>query len=225
MINLSTTILDPLEPTQHKTLFIFLHGWGSNGNRLLHVGQKFQEKIPGAKCYFPNAPLPCELHAHEYAWFPTRDVATGNRFPNEILQNSIANAISTIKPWIGDIQNQEKVPPEHTYLIGFSQGAMMSLHLGLTYQGLVKGVIAYSGGLLGKTEWENVDTDVSYTLIHGRDDTIVLLDQFHFAKDVLEKHPLDYQGYIIDNLDHSINDQGIDYGIERVLASMETSRK
>ncbi len=221
MSDIQTIILNSSTDALKKVLIIFFHGWGADNTNMVDLGEEFSKFIPGAVCYFPNGVIPCEMNPMGRAWFDLHDTKTGIRFSNEILQSKMASILPKIKDLIQDAQKKENIPPERTFLVGFSQGAMLSLHLGLTYSNLIKGVIAYSGGLLGKNDWENPDSKVSYLLIHGQDDMVVQVSQFYFAKQVLEENNLPHQGFVFENLEHTIHQKGVILGHEFIQKELK----
>ena len=213
MLYFQGKILEPSQTSEKKVLIIFLHGWGADNNSLLDLGHALQHEIPQAKCYFPNALHTCEMNPYGYSWFPLYE-ESGKTIPNEMLEKKAEIAAHDVAYWIMDVQKNEEVPPERTFLVGFSQGAMLSLYLGLSYTNLVKGVLAYSGGLLGKSSWLKPDIETSYQLIHGDADTVVPIEELYFATQVLTSYKLNHNSIVIKNLEHSINQEGFIKGLE-----------
>lgn len=221
MSDIQTIILNSGTATLKKALIIIFHGWGADNNNMADLGEEFLNFIPDAVCYVPNGIIPCEMNPRGRAWFDLHDPSTGIRFSNDILQSKMASILPKIKDFIQSAQKKENISPDQTFLVGFSQGAMLSLHLGLTYPNLIKGVVAYSGGLLGKNDWKNPDPKVSYLLIHGQDDMVVQVSQFHFTKQVLQENNLQHQGIVFENLEHTIHEKGVILGYEFIQKELK----
>ncbi len=213
MLNFQGKILEAPVKSEKKALIVFLHGWGADSSSLLDLGHAFQAGVPEAKCYFPNGPRPCEMNPYGHAWFRLYK-SSGERLPNEVLQKKAESAASDVAYWIIDVQKNEKILPERTFLVGFSQGAMLSLYAGLSYPKLVKGVVSYSGGLLGKSMWLNPDPFTCYAIIHGDADTVVPVNELHFASQVLGTYKLNHKNIVVKKLEHSINQEGFIKGLE-----------
>jgi phospholipase/carboxylesterase len=207
---------NPLENdvvTTGKVLIIFFHGWGADGDNLLDLGTVFQNHIPESKCCYPSAAFPTEMNSGGRAWFTLYDANTGKMLPNDILQKNISKALPPLVKWIKELQKTKHVSYEKTFLVGFSQGAMMALYLGLNNPKLARGIIAYSGSLLGKKEWDNVDAETAYLLVHGEQDMVVPVTELYAANRVLKNYNLNYQELVISDLEHSINEEAVLNGL------------
>ncbi|WP_218081222.1 alpha/beta hydrolase [Anthocerotibacter panamensis] len=128
-----TPALTWLETTSssHPThLLIALHGMGTTGQDLQPLADAFQ--LPNTRFIFPTAPL--AMGAHAYQWYELSD-------PGRHIPQSVAQLHHLVA------QLHEHYGPLPTILLGFSQGAVMTLEAGLTLQPRPIALVALSGYL------------------------------------------------------------------------------
>jgi len=84
--------------------------------------------------------------------------------------------------------------PARTYILGFSQGAMMSLTLLLTRPALVAGVVAHSGRYVTELDAKLAPVEAlagkSILLLHGRKDPVLPVEQSRKALERLKALPV-----------------------------------
>ncbi len=196
-----------------KYLVIFLHGYGSNGANLLDLAYEFAHILPDAHFISPNAPQSWEGgFVDAYQWFslanigPERDlgkISSEIKKTSEILDKFIQNQLKRFN-----------LSEKDLFLIGFSQGAMMSMYKGLTLPQKPAGIISYSGKLiLPESLGEKIITKPDVCLVHGKMDSVVPFANFIEAKDHLEKLQIPFESHIINELDHSIDLRAIRAGL------------
>ena len=124
MASLSGSRLPPLKGKATE-LVVLLHGYGADGEDLIGLAPHWQDMLPGAEFVAPNAPERVPGAAKGYQWFPIARLD-----PHEMRDGVLAAA-----PRIAEFLEAElarlALPPERLALVGFSQGAMLALHLGL----------------------------------------------------------------------------------------------
>ena len=96
------------------------------------------------------------------------------------------------------------------FLVGFSQGTMLAIYTSLREKLL--GVVGYSGAFLGNIPNEEIKNN-DYLLLHGQNDTIVPITKMHNAIDKLEPIANTLIKKIYNDLEHSINEEGIIEGL------------
>ncbi|MCS6761600.1 MAG: hypothetical protein MO846_06175 [Candidatus Devosia symbiotica] len=76
--------------------------------------------------------------------------------------------------FLTDLWVQTRIAPEQTLLVGFSQSAMMALHVGLSLPQRLMGIVAFSGALLPPEGFCSATTGHSpVCLVHGDADSVV----------------------------------------------------
>ena len=108
-----------------KQLVVFLHGYGADGNDLIDIGRAWQQLLPDAAFVSPHAPRPCGQAPMGREWFPLTF-----RDPNE-RWTGVNAAAPVLNGFIDAELKRRGLTDSALALVGFSQGTMMSLHVGL----------------------------------------------------------------------------------------------
>jgi phospholipase/carboxylesterase len=137
--------LNELTPVSGKAnkLVVLLHGYGSDGKDLIALAPILSQTLPDAYFISPNAPFPCEIEGSTgYQWFSLYGPEGTNR------AEGMAKVLPIITDLIGYKLDALHLSWSDVILIGFSQGAMVSMTLALESPGEVMGVVAFSGMLV-----------------------------------------------------------------------------
>ena len=188
-----------------KFLVFFLHGWGSDGNDLIQIGEIWKSKLPDTTFIAPNGPEVCGGNPHGRQWF-------------DILSNNDAEALKglhqsylDLKIFIDTYLKKYRLADDKYFLVGFSQGTMLAIYTSLREKLL--GVVGYSGAFLGSLPNKEEIKNNDYILLHGQNDTIVPITKMHNAVKQLEPIAKTLIKKIYNDLEHSINDEGIIEGL------------
>lgn len=198
----------PLSNEAPKQLFIFLHGYGSNGEDLISLTPFFRQHFPYAQFISPDAPYQCEMSAFGYQWFSLLDhsepaMRAGAEYVLPILDNFIDQQLERFM-----------LKPKDLVLIGFSQGTMMSLYSALRRKKNIAAVVGFSGSLLGADLLdEEMKSKPPICLVHGMDDDVVPFECMGKAEEVLERHNVEIESHSRPNLSHSIDELGLQAAI------------
>src|SRR5690349_21159626 len=130
--------LDP-RGGQAKRLVVFLHGYGADGNDLIDIGRAWQALLPDTAFVSPHAPEPCGQAPMGRQWFPLF-----TRAPNERWDGA-RKAAPVIDRFLDAELARRKLPPSALALVGFSQGTMMALQVGLRRAAPPTAIVGYSG--------------------------------------------------------------------------------
>ena len=107
-------------------------------------------------------------------------------------------------------------------LVGFSQGTMMALHVGLHRPRTLAGIVGYSGMLADEAALAAPHaTRPPILLIHGDADPMIPVAAFHQAKAALASNGFVVESHVSPGLGHSIDLPGLQLGgrfLARVLA-------
>lgn len=120
--------------TKASKALILLHGRGGTARGILSLADAFCDDQ-----YYIAAP-----QAPNSTWYP-------HSFMEEEKLNEpyLSTSIEFIKHLID--KTAEHIPLDQIYLMGFSQGACLSLEVASRHAAKYGGVIAFTGGLIGKT--------------------------------------------------------------------------
>src|SRR5712691_9791367 len=106
-------------------LVILLHGLGADGEDLIGLQQYWGRLVPEAAFVAPNAPFPCDMAPYGYQWFSVQD-----RTPDSVLAG-VRAAAPFLDALIDNALTERGLEDSDLALVGFSQGTMMSLFVGL----------------------------------------------------------------------------------------------
>lgn len=190
-----------------EQLVIFLHGIGADGNDLIGLAPYFQRSLPHARFISPNAPFRFEMAPFGYQWFSLQD------FTDEARLAGAQRAAPSLNAFIDAELAKDGLGDENLALIGFSQGAMMSLHVGLRRPKAMAGIISYSGILVGRDLLEiEMQSRPPIMLTHGTEDPVLPFPFMAQAEDGLKSLGLEVEAHARPGLPHGIDDECIRLG-------------
>ncbi len=198
-----------------KYLIIMLHGWGSDKYDLISL----DFNIDNLHYLSVNAPYECDS-GFGYQWFSLEDMNV-NSIIKEIRNNYIV-----LEKFIEEQSMKLNIDYNHIFLLGFSQGAMMSLYTGIRLNKKLAGIISLSG-LLPDTIDNLKNSQImkqNILLLHGTDDNVVPFNYFLDTKKLFDILNFNIEAHSINDLQHSINNEEIDIiksFIERNIGAAE----
>lgn len=196
--------LQPLSGTTRK-IVLLLHGFGSNGADLISLAPHWQRQCPDALFLAPNAPQRCGPGG--YQWWPL------SAFSPQALAAGATSAAPAIDAFIDRKLDQYGLGEADLAIVGFSQGTMMALHVGLRRARPVAAIVGYSGMLTGAAELAGLPiVKPPVLLIHGAADPIVPVAALHAAKADLERVGIAVSGHVSPGLGHSVDETGLELG-------------
>jgi phospholipase/carboxylesterase len=206
--------LEPRAGAAARKLVVFLHGYGADGNDLIEIGRAWQPLMPDAAFVSPHAPEPCGGAPMGRQWFPLTF-----RDPDERWKG--VNAAAPILNRFLDAElARRKLPPSALALVGFSQGTMMALHVGLRRVTAPAAIVGYSGlfVLPENTEPEVVAAEVKsrppVLLIHGDRDELIPVQALFQATQDLAALEVPAEWHISPGIGHGIDQEGLRHGGE-----------
>jgi phospholipase/carboxylesterase len=207
-----------------RQLVIFLHGYGADGNDLIDIGRAWQGLLPDAAFVSPHAPRPCGQAPMGREWFPLTF-----RNPEE-RWTGVNQAAPVLESFIDTELKRRNLPSTAVALVGFSQGTMMSLHVGLRRPVAPAGIVGYSGMLVMP---ENVAPDTfaaeirshpPVLLIHGDADPLIPVQALFHAAQGLAALGVPVEWHTSAGIGHGIDQEGLRQGGE-FLRKCFASRK
>ncbi len=201
-----------------RQIVLLLHGYGSNGADLISFAQMWQAALPDALFLAPNAPQSCGHQA--YQWWPL------TAFTPQALAAGAASAAGSIDAFIDRKLDQYGLTDESLAIVGFSQGTMMALHVGLRRREQVAAVVGYSGMLTGGPELsEQMVTKPPVLLVHGDLDQVVPVAALHAAKSELGRLGVPVTAHVSAGIGHTVDPDGLRMGVEFIASNFSAERK
>ena len=198
--------LQPLSGGAPKQIVLLLHGYGSSGADLISLAPHWQQALPDALFLAPDAPQRCGMGAG-YQWWPLM------AFTTQALAAGAAGAAPAIDAFIDRKLEQYGLDEANLALVGFSQGTMMALHVGLRRGKPVAGILGYSGMLTGAADLAHRRiARPPVLLIHGSADPIVPVGALHAAEQALRRAGVDVTTHVSPGLGHSVDPIGLRLG-------------
>ncbi len=190
-----------------KSAVIFVHGYGADGADLLGLADPLQPHLPQTAFYSPDAPEPCSGNPFGRQWFsiPWLDGSS-----EEDQRRGLLAAAVDLNAFVDQVLADEGLPPEALALVGFSQGAMMSLHIAPRRDRAIGGVVAISGRLLVPDLLE-AETKVKppILLVHGDQDPVVPFEDMNLAGNALVAAGFETFGHVMEGGGHGISQDGL----------------
>jgi len=206
--------LRPRAGGKARQLVIFLHGYGADGNDLIDIGRAWQQFLPETAFVSPHAPERCPMAPMGRQWF-----ALTFRNPDERWIGVSAAAPGVDRFLEAELERHE-LPASALALVGFSQGTMMALHVGLRRPVAPAAIVGYSG-MLALPRDQGPDAVAAeirahppVLLVHGdRDDLIPVQALFQTAQG-LAALGVTAEWHLSHGVGHGIDAEGLRHGGE-----------
>ena len=197
----------PLAGGKPRRLVILLHGLGADGNDLIGLQQYWARLVPDAEFVSPNAPFPCDMAPYGYQWFSVQD-----RTPTSVLAG-VRAAAPPLDAFIDEALEKRGLTEADTALVGFSQGTMMSLYVGLRREKPLAGILGYSGRLIAADLVAGeLRSRPPVLLVHGTDDPLVPFESMGQAEAALKAAGVPIETLACVGIEHSIDPEGLERG-------------
>ena len=203
-----TTLSGPERPAasgKADSLVIFLHGYGADGEDLIGLAEPLAPHLPSTRFLAPNAPQRCTNNPMGYQWFPIPWLDGSS--PVEASMAAFA-AFDLLGRWLDEVA--EATPPERTVLLGFSQGTMMALQVGLRRPRPLAGIVGFSGRLLEPQRLAaEITARPSVLLVHGDQDPMVPFASLAEAEGALTAAGVETRTHVSKGVGHGIAPDGL----------------
>ncbi len=188
-------------------LIVLCHGYGADGNDLIGLAPHWQRLLPTAAFVAPNGPEPCAGSPSGYQWFPISRLDPGE------MQRGVESAAASLEAFIAAELSRLELGGERLALVGFSQGTMMSLHVGLRAMHKPAAIVGYSGMLAGAETLGKLGPDAPpILLVHGDADPMIPVPALFASAGALGSAGAAVQWHISPGLGHSIDPDGLELG-------------
>ncbi|MCW5719020.1 MAG: dienelactone hydrolase family protein [Bauldia sp.] len=209
--------LRPASGRPARQLVVVLHGYGADGNDLLALAEAWRPALPDAAFIVPHAPSVCGTWAGGREWFPLL----------RIDASTIAAGTAAAAPGLHAFLDAELAALQlrngALALVGFSQGAMLALDVGVARKPAIAGILAYSGALT-RPPRPGEPGRPPVLLHHGASDTVVPAAALGAAKAGLEAAGVPVESHLRPGLGHGIDDVALRLGgafLVRIFQSVE----
>ncbi len=197
----------PLAGGKPRRLVILLHGLGADGDDLIGLQQYWGRLLPEAEFVSPNAPFPCDMAPYGYQWFSVQD-----RSPPAVLAG-VRAAAPSLDAFIDEELQKRGLDASEAALVGFSQGTMMSLYVGMRRNKPLAGILGYSGRLIApELLASELRSRPRVLLVHGTDDPLVPFESLAQAESALKNAEVPVETLACPGVEHAIDPEGLQRG-------------
>jgi phospholipase/carboxylesterase len=200
-------------PARH--LVVFLHGYGADGNDLIEIGRAWQTLLPQAAFVSPHAPEPCGQAPTGRQWFPLTFRNVEERWIG------VNKAAPVLDAFLDAELARRALPSSALALVGFSQGTMMALHVGLRRAATPAAIVGYSGVFVIPEEIEadaffgaEIRSRPPVLLVHGDRDDLIPAQALFEAAQTLAALDVPAEWHLSSGIGHGIDQEGLRQGGE-----------
>ena len=205
---LDVTSVTPLSKNKPRQGIILCHGYGGDGKDISSLAINWQRFLPDAIFLCPNAPEICSVNPQGYQWF---DLASEEE--EVILEKSLV-AEKKLSIFLDQVFENFQLEPSNLALVGFSQGTMMGIQVGIKKKNKINCLIGYSGKVINQKHLsENINSKPKMFLMHGENDTIVPPTYLLEANEYLKKNGINVKTKMFKNCEHRIPVEGSSLGL------------
>ncbi len=196
-------VRQPIIEAGTPPLLLLLHGIGSNEHDLYGLAPFLDKRFLIISVRAPNT-----LGPGSYAWFEADFTPQGPVINPEQAEASRKTLITFLKEAI----TAYDADPKQVYLMGFSQGAIMSASVALTQPELVAGAVLMSGRILPEIRPLIASSEelsgFPFLVVHGTVDMVLPITHGRASRELLSSLPVDltYHEY---PMGHEVNQESL----------------
>ena len=204
-----------LEPTSGgpaRSLVVLLHGYGADANDLVPLAQSWRLSLPQTAFAVPDAPAQAVGNPFGRQWFP---IAMGD--PTKI-RDGVHEVEAELDLFLDQELEARGLDNRNLAIMGFSQGAVLALHVGLRRQGPIAAILAFSGLLAVPPPVRLAFPPV--LLGHGANDSLIPASAMQNANDGLTAAGVDVEALLRPGLGHGIDEAELTAGAKFLAAAL-----
>jgi len=191
-----------------EQLMLLLHGVGANGSGMAPLAQALRAEFPQAALLAPDAPHRFDGGGLGRQWFSVAGITEANR------AERVAEALPPLLRWIRETQDRLGLGPAATALVGFSQGAILSLAAVQAEDGIAGRVLSFSGRFPALPA--SAPRHTTLHLFHGGADPVIAAEHSRLALHTLATLNGDATLDVAEGVGHEIHPALLDRAIFRL---------
>jgi len=201
-----------------RQLVVFLHGYGADGNDLIELGQQWRPLLPDAAFVSPHAPDRCTASPMGRQWFALSGAPPDDPRGAADRWRGVETARPKLDAFLDEELQRLSLDESALALVGFSQGSMMAMHVGLRRARAPAAILSYSGLLVGPEHLGDAKARNKrgerppMLLVHGDQDPMIPLDAMFMAGNALAEAEIPCQWHLSFGIGHGIDEGGLRHG-------------
>jgi phospholipase/carboxylesterase len=190
-----------------RSLVIFLHGYGADGDDLIGLGKSWADAMPDTAFVAPHAPEICGQNPDGRQWWDLSTRSEADRWAG------VQRAAPGLDAFIRAEADALGIAAGKVALVGFSQGTMMALHVGLRRPEPLGGIVGYSGVIAGAEHLaEGIRSRPPVFLAHGSADQVIPVDALVATVETLAENGVPRTWHLAHGMAHGIDPVGLAKG-------------
>jgi phospholipase/carboxylesterase len=184
-------------------LLLLLHGVGSNEQDLIGLAPELDSRF-----FVVSARAPITLGHSSYGWYPVQFTPTGHIIDPDAAERSRM----LILRFVDELADSYNIDRDRIFLMGFSQGCIMSIAAALTAPRKFAGIVGMSGRLLPGILTKVADVEqlrgLPFMVVHGTQDAVLPIHYGRAIREALQSLPVDltYHEY---SMGHNVSPQSL----------------
>ena len=206
--NLNTVSIPTLSKNKPKQVVVLCHGYGGDGKDISMLAINWQRFLPDVIFLCPDAPEICSINPQGFQWFNL------DSEKEEIILEKSLVAEEKLSLFLDQILDDLQLESKNLALVGFSQGCMISIQVGIKRKREINCLLGYSGKVINQKHLsENINSKPKIFLMHGANDTIVSPTHLLESKEYLNSLGFKIKTKLFKNCEHKIPVEGSSLGL------------
>jgi len=165
---LDRLVFPPAAGGTPRSLVVALHGLGCTAATVAGLAPRWAPLLPHTAFVMPEAPEPHDLEPVGLQWFSMKDRSL------PALVASVAAGAPVLDGFLDDLLAEHKLDESRLALVGYSQGGMIALHVGLRRAKPLAAIVGISTMMLAGAEIVGqIRARPPVLLVHGDADDVV----------------------------------------------------
>ena len=193
-----------------KKLIFMLHGYGDNAANFMHLAEPIDQEQWQAQYVVLNAPGFISENIMGYQWFDLypNGIYITHAGPKEFekIHSEIDDVVKKIVNTILYYCDNLNLTLQDCFLMGFSQGGMMTFEVGNFLKKKLAGLAILSGRIMNNKPIENsILQAIPIFISHGKKDEVIPVSSFFQAIEFLNTNKCNFESHILAQDGHNIS--------------------
>ena len=199
-----------------EKLVIFCHGYGANGQDLIGLALNWQQDLQTVSFFSPDAPQKTPGMPGSFQWWDIGGFSKGEQ------EAGVTQAAPILNTFIDQKLDEAGLTDADLALVGFSQGTMLSLFVGLQRPRPLAAIVGFSGAVAAPELLANtIQSRPPVLLVHGDLDHMIPPTAMTASERFLKENQIDVKTHLSRGVGHGIGPDGIDLGLAFLTEALD----